>query len=140
MFKLLVLQRLYHLSDDHAEYQVSDRLSFRRFLGLGLSDPVPDSRTLWLFRETLVEAGTLERLFAAYRDQLLGAGLITREGTLVDASFVTVPKQRNLREENEQLKRGETPSSWSPEKRAQKDCDARWTRKGLETFSATRTT
>jgi IS5 family transposase len=134
MFKLLVLQRLYQLSDDQAEYQAGDRLSFRRFLGLGLSDPVPDSRTLWLFRETLVEAGTLERLFAAYRDQLLGAGLITREGTLVDASFVTVPKQRNTREENDQLKRGETPSDWSPEKRAQKDRAARWTRKGLETF------
>ncbi len=58
MFKLLVLQRLDQLSDDQAEYQAGDRLSFRRFLGLGLSDPVPDSRTVWLFRETLVQAGT----------------------------------------------------------------------------------
>lgn len=134
MFKLLVLQRLYQLSDDQAEYQASDRLSFRRFLGLGLSDLVPDSRTVWLFRETLVQAGTLDRLFAAYRDQLLAAGLITREGSLVDASFVTVPKQRNTREENAHLKKGETPSDWSREKRAHKDRDARWTRKGLETF------
>ena len=134
MFKLLVLQRLYHLSDEQAEYQVSDRVSFRRFLGLGLCDPVPDSRTVWLFRESLVQAGTLERLFAAYRDQLLAAGLITREGSLVDASFVTVPKQRNTREENEQLKQGAVPPDWSPEKRAHKDRDARWTRKGPETF------
>lgn len=134
MFKILVLQRLYNLSDEQAEYQVSDRLSFRRFLGLSLCDAVPDSRTVWLFRETLVQAGTLERLFTAYRDQLLAGGLITREGSLVDASFVTVPKQRNTREENAQLKRGEVPPAWSPEKRAHKDRDARWTRKGPDTF------
>lgn len=134
MFKLLVLQRLYNLSDEQAEFQVSDRVSFRRFLGLSLVDPVPDSRTVWLFRETLVQGGTLERLFAAYRDRLLAAGLITREGSLVDASFVTVPKQRNTREENEQLKQGEVPADWSPEQRAHKDRDARWTRKGPDTF------
>ena len=134
MFKLLVLQRLYNLSDEQVEYQTTDRLSFRRFLGLGLCEAVPDSRTVWLFRETLVQAGTLERLFAAYRDQLLAAGLITREGSLVDASFVTVPKQRNTREENERLKQGEVPSDWSREKRAHKDRDARWTRKGPDTF------
>lgn len=134
MFKLLVLQRLYNLSDEQAEYQVSDRLSFRRFLGLNLCDAVPDSRTVWVFRERLVEAGTLERLFHAYREQLLGAGLITREGSLVDASFVTVPKQRNSREENEQLKEGKVPAEWSEAKRAHKDRDARWTRKGAETF------
>ena len=134
MFKLLVLQRLYNLSDEQVEYQASDRLSFRRFLGLSLCDAVPDSRTVWLFRETLVEAGTLERLFHAYRDQLLAAGLITREGSLVDASFVTVPKQRNTREENEQLKQGHVPTTWSAEKCAHKDRDARWTRKGPDTF------
>lgn len=54
MFKLLVLQRLYNLSDEQAEFQVADRISFRRFLGVGLCDAVPDSRTVWLFRETLV--------------------------------------------------------------------------------------
>jgi len=134
MFKLLVLQRLYQLSDEQAEYQVTDRLSFRRFLGLGLCDAVPDSRTVWLFRETLVEAGTLERLFLAYRDQLHTAGLITREGALVDASFVTVPKQRNTREENALLKQAKVPADWTPEQRAHKDREARWTRKGAETF------
>jgi IS5 family transposase len=134
MFKLLVLQRLYNLSDEQAEFQVSDRLSFRRFLGLSLCDAVPDSRTLWLFRETLVTAGTLELLFHAYREQLLAAGLITREGSLVDASFVTVPKQRNTREQNAQLKAGAVPPEWSPAQRAHKDRDARWTRKGPDTF------
>ena len=134
MFKLLVLQRLYNLGDDQVEYQTTDRLSFRRFLGLGLCEAVPDSRTVWVFREALVATGTLERLFAAYRDQLLAVGLITREGSLVDASFVTVPKQRNTREENEQIKRDEVPPDWSAKKRAQKDRDARWTRKGPDTF------
>lgn len=134
MFKMLVLQRLYNLSDEQAEYQVSDRLSFRRFLGLSLCDAVPDSRRVWLFCETLVEAGTLERLFHAYRDQLLAAGLITCEGSLVDVSFVTVPKRRNTREENAQLKEGEVPPVWTPEQRAHKDRGARWTRKGPDTF------
>ncbi len=134
MFKVLVLQRLYNLSDEQAEYQTTDRLSFRRFLGLSLCEAVPDSRTVWLFRETLMEAGTLERLFVAYRDQLLAAGLITREGALVDASFVTVPRQRNTREENVQIKEGKVPPAWSAEKLAHKDCDARWTRKGPDTF------
>jgi IS5 family transposase len=136
MFKLLVLQRLYNLSDEQAEYQVSDRLSFRRFLGLSLCDAVPDSRTVWVFRETLVQAGTLERLFHAYRDQLLTAGLITREGSLVDASFVTVPKQRNTREENKQIKQGKVPEDWQgkTDRLAHKDLDARWTRKGPDTF------
>ena len=134
MFKLLVLQRLYNLSDEQLEYQTIDRLSFRRFLGLGLCDSVPDSRTVWLFREALVATGTLDTLFLAYRDQLLEAGLITREGSLVDATFVTVPKQRNTREENAQIKEGKVPKDWSVEKCSHKDREARWTRKGAETF------
>ncbi len=136
MFKLLVLQRLYNLSDEQAEFQVSDRLSFRRFLGLSLCDAVPDSRTVWLFRETLVATGTLEQLFEGYRDQLLKVGLITREGSLVDASFVTVPKQRNTRAENDQIKQGQVPEDWQGKTNriAHKDRDARWTRKGPDTF------
>ncbi len=134
MLKLLVVQRLYGLSDEQAEYQTADRLSFRRFLGLGLCDPVPDSRTVWFYRETLSKAGVMEQAFNHYRDQLLAAGLITREGSLVDASFVTVPKQRNTREENDQLKQGNTPPDWSERRKAHKDPDARWTRKGPDTF------
>jgi len=62
MFRLLVLQTLYTLSDEQAEYQVRDRLSFMRFVGLGLGDPVPDAKTLWLFREQLTRAGAIEAL------------------------------------------------------------------------------
>jgi IS5 family transposase len=63
MFRMLVLQSLYNLSDEQVEYQVSDRMSFTRFLRLGIKDRVPDGTTLWLFRETLGKAGLIERLF-----------------------------------------------------------------------------
>ncbi|TJW49566.1 MAG: transposase, partial [Mesorhizobium sp.] len=56
MFKIMVLQALYSLSDDQAEFQIQDRLSFRRFLRLGLGDKVPDVKTIWLFREHLTQA------------------------------------------------------------------------------------
>ena len=60
MFKTLVLSALYNLSDDQIEYQVRDRLSFMRFLGLGLEDRVPDAKTVWLYREALAQAGMVE--------------------------------------------------------------------------------
>src|SRR2546430_2340729 len=59
IFKALVLQALYNLSDDQAEYQLRDRLSFMRFLGLELEDTVPDAKTLWLYREALGKAGAV---------------------------------------------------------------------------------
>ena len=62
IFKALVLQVLYNLSDDQAECQLRDRLSFMRFLGLGLEDAVPDAKTLWLYREALAKAGAVEGL------------------------------------------------------------------------------
>ena len=64
MFRILVLQTLYTLSDDQTEYQLRDRLSFMRFAGLALHDPVPDAKTIWLFREQLTRAGALCRLRA----------------------------------------------------------------------------
>ena len=63
MFKALVLSALYNLSDDQIEYQVRDRLSFMRFLGLGLGDRVPDAKTVWLYREALAQAGKVEEMF-----------------------------------------------------------------------------
>jgi transposase, IS5 family len=67
MFRMLVLQSLYNLSDEQVEYQVRDRLSFTRFLGLGIEDGIPDGTTLWLFRETLAKAGLVEKLFERLR-------------------------------------------------------------------------
>ena len=63
MFKILILQSLYNLSDDQLEFQIRDRLSFMRFLGLSLSDIVPDAKTVWLFREQLTEAGLIKTVF-----------------------------------------------------------------------------
>ena len=63
MFKMLVLQQLYNISDEELEYQVNDRLSFMRFLGLGLAEPVTNATTVWLFRQQLKQQGLIEELF-----------------------------------------------------------------------------
>ena len=136
MFRMLVLQSLYNLSDEQVEYQVRDRLSFTRFLRLGIEDCIPDGTTLWLFREKLAKAGMIEKLFDRF-DQHLGAqGYIARGGQIVDATIVAVPRQRNTREENEAVKRGQTPAAWKkkPAKNRQKDKDARWTKKHGKSF------
>jgi len=131
MFKVLVLQRYYNISDDQTEYQICDRLSFMRFLGLKLADDVPDSKTIWLFRERLTELGLVADLFALFLVELERLGMVIHEGKIVDASFVDVPKQRNSREENAAIKEGNVPEGWQdrPSKLAQKDVDARWTQK-----------
>ena len=131
MFKILILQRYYNLGDDQAEYQICDRLSFMRFLKLTIADDVPDSKTIWNFRERLVDLDIVEKLFDLFKTQLETMGLIIHEGKIVDASFVEVPKQRNSREENKQIKEGELPKEWkeNENKLEQKDVDARWTKK-----------
>jgi len=136
MFKLLVLQQLHNLSDDRIEYQIRDRLSFMRFLGLQFEDRVPDAKTVWLFRERLKEKKLIEVLFERFHEQLAEQGYLAKAGQMIDATFVEVPRQRNKREENTQIKAGETPPAWKEEiakpKRRQKDLDARWTKKNNE--------
>ena len=138
MFKIVILQRYYNLSDDRTEYQILDRLSFMRFLGLKISDKVPDAKTIWNFKEQLTKGDVIERLFETFHGSLHSAGLILEEGSIVDASFVEVPRQRNTRDENAQIRTGGTPEDWEEEenkpKLAQKDVDARWTKKNNETF------
>ena len=80
IFKALVLQALYNLSDDQAEYQLRDRLSFMRFLGLGLEDAVPDAKTLWLYREALAKAGAVEELFDLFDGFLKDKGYLAMGG------------------------------------------------------------
>jgi IS5 family transposase len=63
MFKVLILHRYYNLSDDQVEFQINDRMSFMRFLGLTIADDVPDSRTVWHFRECLTDLGLIDRCF-----------------------------------------------------------------------------
>jgi len=130
MFKILVLQRLYNLSDAQTQYQILDRLSFMRFLGLQINDTVPDEKTIWYFREKLREKGVIESLFDRFYLFLTDKGLVAQNGTMVDASIVEAPKQRNGREENEQIKEGKTPDGWSENTMRQKDIDARWVTKG----------
>jgi transposase, IS5 family len=131
IFKALVLQALYNLSDDQAEYQLRDRLSFMRFLGLGIEDAVPDAKTLWLYREALAKADAVEELFGLFDAYLKDKGYLAMGGQIIDATIVAAPKQHNSREENEAIKEGKTPEDWKqkPAKNRQKDKDARWTKK-----------
>ena len=133
MFKGLVIQHLYGLSDEQLEYQVEDRRSFQRFMGLDNVHRAPDAKTFWAFREQLKELALMEALFEQFGEQLQGLGYRARKGQLVDASLVPAPVQRNTREENATLKAGEVPADWEAEdaqhKRRQKDVDARWTKK-----------
>jgi len=131
MFKVLVLQALYNLADDRTQFHIQDRLSFMRFLGLGLDAKVPDAKTIWLYRNTLAQNGWIDKLFAKFNRHLDKAGLKAQGGQIIDASIVEVPRQRNTKDENDLIKKGETPEEWEnePEKLRQKDVDARWTQK-----------
>ena len=134
MFKVLILQSLYNLSDEAIEYQILDRLSFMRFLGLRLGSRVPDAKTIWLFREQLTEAGLAEELFRQFEAVLEESGFAAKKGQIIDASIVQAPKQRNSREENAQIKQGEIPQDWEEAKRSQKDIDARWVKKNARSY------
>ena len=112
MFKILVLQQLYNLSDDGIEYQIRDRLSFMRFLGLQIESRVPDAKTIWLFRERLKELNLIEELFSKFHEQLAAQGYVAKAGQMIDATFVEAPRQRNSREENATIKSGEIPQEW----------------------------
>lgn len=105
MFKVLILQRLYGISDAQAEYQIKDRLSFMRFLGLSLCDAIPDEKTIWLFRERLVQVRAIDTLFYRFTRKLEDKSLITCEGSIVNASFVDVPRQRDSKDENDIIKK-----------------------------------
>lgn len=126
MFKILVLQALYALSDEATEFQIKDRLSFQRFLGLGLDGTVPDATTVWLFREQLVKAKAIDRLFAHFDAVLKDRGYLAMGGQIIDATVVPAPKQRNTEAEKAAIKEGRVPEGWTPAKARQKDRDARW--------------
>ncbi len=134
MFKILVLQRYYNLSDEQAEFQINDRLSFQKFLGMTLADTVPDQKTIWLFREMLGRGDGVKKLFKGFDRHLASKGLVGKEGKIIDASFVDVPRQRNNHDDNDKIKNGEVPESFTKDEnvREQKDVDARWTKKNKE--------
>ena len=136
LFKILILQRIYNLSDEATEYQIIDRLSFKNFLGLASDDKVPDQNTIWSFREKLGEKDTVSDLFNGFHALLQENGLMINEGKMIDATFVEAPRKRNTREENEKIKAGQGDELWNdhPHKKCQKDIDARWTKKNGQTY------
>jgi len=135
MFKITLLQDWNNTSDDSTEYLVNCRLDWQRFLGMELGEKLPDAKTIWLFKEQFGKEGMRE-LFELFNAKLVSLGLVKREGSLIEATFVDVPKQRNSREENAKIKNGEIPEEWQTtenvNKLEQKDTDARWTKKGNE--------
>ena len=101
MFKVLLLQRWYTLSDPEMEAALWDRVSFMRFVGLSLSDETPDHSTIWRFRQKLTEGELAERLFAELMRQLEERGLVVKQGTLIDASIVTSAARRPKMDEGQ---------------------------------------
>lgn len=130
MFKILIIQAQNSLSDDRTEFLISDRLSFMRFLGLDLNDRVPDSKTIWAFRERLTKAGAIEALFTRFDATIREAGYVAMSGQIVDSTLVAAPKQRNTDEEKNEIRAGKSAFEiWpdQPAKASQKDTNARWT-------------
>jgi IS5 family transposase len=134
MFKILILQALYNLSDDVMEYMIRDRLSFMRFLALTMTEKTPDAKTIWKYREQLTKAELIKPLFDKFDEYLGEKGFKARGGQLIDATIVQTPIQHNTVEETEQMQNGQTPENWSEAKASQKDKDARWTKKGNKSF------
>lgn len=127
MFKALLLQRWYALSDPALEEALKDRLSFRRFLGVGLSEALPDHSSLWRFREAL-GSQLSERIFAEIARQIEAAGFVLKQSTLIDASLI--PAAVNApKKPAEPLPPDQNGRPASKLVRSEHDPDAAWTRK-----------
>jgi IS5 family transposase len=122
MFKCLLLQQWYALSDPQLEEALADRLSFRRFVGLPLDEEVPDYSTISRFRAQLAQLKLGDRLFAELNRQLEGCGLLLKQGTMLDATLIeaSVKPPRDAHS---------TPGDGSP-----LDPDADWTKRGSKAF------
>jgi IS5 family transposase len=136
MFKVLILQSLYNLADGQTEFQIRDRFTFMRFLGLTPERRIPDEKTIWLFRESVKARGLYDELFTTFTRFLEAQGFEAKRGTAIDARLVEVPKQRNTRSENATIKEGLMPAAWDkhPAKKVQKDIEARWTQKNGKNY------
>lgn len=113
------------------DYPTKKGRSFEEFVGLGVMNSIPDATTVAFFRERLRKAGVIEELFEMFEGYLRSQGLQARGGQIIDATLVPVPKQRNTRDENKEIKAGRLPEGWdeNPDRLQQKDLDARWTKK-----------
>ena len=128
MVRILVLKRLYNLSDEQMEYQMLDRMSYKRFCGLSQATNIPDRTTVWVFENRVGEAGA-KAIFDGVTTQLLKKGFIARGGQIIDATLVPAPKQHFTKDDKATLKEEAMPADWKPAKRRQKDLDATWTKK-----------
>jgi IS5 family transposase len=129
MVRIVVLQQFFGLSDDQVEYQINDRTSFQRFLRLERSSQIPDSKTLWAFRERIKQAQVSGDLFSEAKRQISMRGYIARGGQVIDGTLIRAPVQHFTKEEKVTLAQGKIPEDWSKAKRAQKDLEATWTQK-----------
>ena len=149
MYKIVMLQQWYNLADENTEYQINDRLSFQRFLDIECGEKVPDGNTIWDFKQALAETGIDRELFDMFNKYLEARGIITRKGSIIDASFVTVDKRHTTKKDDKSLKDGDCPHDLHI-KCAERlengkikddehvfnqiDFDARWVKKGNESF------
>lgn len=97
------------LEIEEIEFQVNDRRSFEEFVGFGVMNEIPDATTVAFFRERLRKAGIIEELFGMFEEYLRDQGLEARGGQIIKATLVPDPKQRNTREENNDIKSGRLP-------------------------------
>lgn len=136
MFKILILQRLYSMSDDQTEFHINDRISFMDFLDISLHTKVPDAKTIWAYRENLVEANLTEKLFGLFTKHLEEQGFIAKHGVIVDSTIVEVPRPAYSSEDKQAMKEGKEPPSRqdSPKSMSQTDLDARFTKKHNKTY------
>jgi IS5 family transposase len=137
VFKALMLKALNGISNAQMEFFVNDRLTWKRFLGLNLEEKSPDENAFWAWEELVTKSGRYEELFQLFNQKLEAAGVIAKKGSLVDSTFVDVPRQRISRDEREALKRKELPDRWlmpgNENELSQRDAEAAWAKKGNET-------
>ncbi len=111
MFKGLLVQNLYGLSDAQLEYQIEDRSNFQQFLGLARQQRVADAKTCWAFKHRLAALGLMALLFEQL--SLNQAAYITRKGQIVDVSIIPALLPRNRWEDNARIKAGAVPARWT---------------------------
>jgi len=117
MFKILILQQWYGLSDLEVERQMADRISFMAFLGF--PDSFPDSGTIWLFKNRMAETGKEEMVWAELQRQLDAMGLQVRRGTVQDATFIEADPGSSKKPRGEDAK-------------TRRSRDGTWAKKGNE--------
>lgn len=136
MLKVLFLQRVVGEADDRFEFTMKCDRSIQLFLDIYEIKDVPDAKTIWKYREMFIQKGIFDQVFWGDLGRFKKAiPCIGEEIVAIDSSFMEAPKQRNSREENQQIKAGLGEQLWNdnPSKKRHKDVDARWTKKRQET-------